>query len=288
MISGLYVQIEGFAERAGLFGAVQHCDFFNRLGYGLEEIFSAERPVKMYAYEAVFASGAVQMIDGLLYGFGNGAHGDDYIFGLFVAVIYKRTIFAACKLAYFAHIACNYVRNFLIYFIAHLHSLEINVTVLGCSADNGGIRAEGSFTEVLEGFFAYHIFECGLVENLNLLYFVAGAETIEEMQERNAALDCAQMRYCGKVLRLLYRAGSKKGKACLAACHYVLMVSEDGEGVACKCAGRHVKYAGKKFAGHLIHIGNHEQETLRSGISAGKGACLKRAVHCSCGSGFTF
>ena len=65
------------------------------------------------------------------------------------------------------------------------------------------------------------------------------------------------------------------------------MVSEDGEGVACKGAGAHVEYGGQHFTGNLVHIGNHQKKSLGGGEGGGEGTGLERAVNGACGTGFT-
>ena len=67
---------------------------------------------------------------------------------------------------------------------------------------------------------------------LDLLDLMAGTEAVEEMQERQAGLDGAQVRHGGDVLRFLDTAGSEHAETRLAAGHHVLVVAEDGQGMA--------------------------------------------------------
>jgi hypothetical protein len=46
-----------------------------------------------------------------------------------------------------------------------------------------------------------------------------------------------------------------------------------------------VEHARKQLAGDLVHVGDHQQQTLRSGERRGQGAALQRSVHGACGSG---
>ena len=82
------------------------------------------------------------------------------------------------------------------------------------------------------------------------------------MQERNAALDCGKVCYGCKVVGLLDGTGSKECETGLAACHNVLVVSEDGEGVACKGACGNMEDSRKHFSGNLVHVRNHKEKTL--------------------------
>ena len=95
------------------------------------------------------------------------------------------------------------------------------------------------------------------------------------MDERNARLYCGEVGYGCQVLSLLHGSGSQHGEAGLAAGHHVLVVSEDGEGVGCKGAGGNVEHCRKQLTCNLVHIWNHQQETLGSGESRGEGTCLE-------------
>ena len=68
--------------------------------------------------------------------------------------------------------------------------------------------------------------EIVLIHSLDLLDLVRCAEAVEEVDERYAALDGRKMCYTGEVHNFLYGAFGKHGEACLAAGHYVLVVTE--------------------------------------------------------------
>ena len=85
--------------------------------------------------------------------------------------------------------------------------------------------------------------------------------------------------------RFLDASLGEHGEAGLAHGHDVLVVAEDAQGVSGNGSGRDVEHARQQLAGYLIHVGNHEQQALRSGICAGQGASLERAVHGSGGAG---
>ena len=56
------------------------------------------------------------------------------------------------------------------------------------------------------------------------------------------------------------------------------MVSEDGEGVGCEGARGYVEDGGKHLAGNLVHIRNHQEETLGSGVGCCQGTSLEGTV----------
>ena len=241
----------------------------------------------MDGHEAVLAALGGEVVDGFAYGFGDGTHGDYDVLGVGGAVVLEGTVAAAGELADFAHVAGYYVGDGFVDLVAGFDGLEVDVAVLGGAAGDGGVGVEGALAEVLEGLLADHAAQGVFIEGLDLLDFVGSAETVEEVEERHAGLDGGQVGDGRKVLGLLDAAGGEHGKAGLAAGHDVLVVAEDGEGVRGEGAGRYVEYGGKEFARDLVHVRNHEQETLRGGEGAGEGACLEGAVDGAGGTGFT-
>ena len=47
-----------------------------------------------------------------------------------------------------------------------------------------------------------------------------------------------------------------------------------------------MEHAGQQFAGDLVHIGDHQQQSLGSGVGSGQRAGIQRAVHRACRAGF--
>ncbi len=88
-----------------------------------------------------------------------------------------------------------------------------------------------------------------------------------------------------KVHHFLNRAFTQHCESGLSARHHILMVAEDAER---RTMREYVRTRGKprkKFSGNLIHIGKHQEQSLRCGVCRGERACLKRAVDGSGGSG---
>ena len=62
------------------------------------------------------------------------------------------------------------------------------------------------------------------------------------------------------------------------------MVAKDAERMCGHGTGRNMEYAGEQLSGNLVHIGNHQQQTLRRSERCGEGTSLERAMY---GSGST-
>ncbi len=98
-----------------------------------------------------------------------------------------------------------------------------------------------------------------IIDHLDLLDFVRGAEAVEEMQKGHAGLYGGKMRDQREIHDFLHGGGGKHGKTGLAAGHNVRMVAEDGERMRRKRTGGNMKHAREQLAGNLVHIGDHQQ-----------------------------
>ena len=201
------------------------------------------------------------------------------------AVIGERPVFAAGQLADFAHVACHDIRHFVIDPVAGFRGLEVDVAVLGGAPCDGGVRIQGTGAERLQRLLADHLAEVVLVQRLDLLDFMRGAETVEEVEERDAGLDGRQVRDRRHVLGFLDGTRRQQREAGLAARHHVLVVSEDGEGVAGEGAGAHVEHGGQHFTGNLVHVGNHQEKALRCRKGGSEGTSLQGTMHGTGGTG---
>jgi hypothetical protein len=85
---------------------------------------------------------------------------------------------------------------------------------------------------------------------------------------------------------LLDRVGGQQGKSGLADGHDVLVVAENGEGMGGDGAGGDMQHAGQQLAGHLVHVGDHQQQALGGGEGAGQRTGRQRAVDGGGGTGF--
>ena len=71
---------------------------------------------------------------------------------------------------------------------------------------------------------------------------------------------------------------SEHGKTGLAAGHDVGVIAKNREAVRSQRAGGNMEDTREQFSRDLVHIRNHEQETLRSGKGCGQGAGSQRTM----------
>ncbi len=113
-----------------------------------------------------------EVVDGLLDGLGHGTHGDDDVLGVGGSVVCERTVLATGQFADLTHVAGHDVRNCVVEVVSGLYGLEVNVSVLGCTAGHRSVRVESPLTESPERLLADHFLELFLVKSLDLLDLV--------------------------------------------------------------------------------------------------------------------
>ncbi len=277
--SFLNVKVEGFAGGAGFLGAVKHGDALGGGGDGGHQVLHRERTVEVYRNEAHLLALGQHVVDGFLGGLGNGTHGDDDAVGILGAIVVEQVVFTAGDFRNLGHVFLHDFGHGLIVAVAGLAVLEENVAVFSHAAGYGSLGSEGAAAELCQRVAVEKRSQVILLKHLDFLDFVRGTETVEEVYERYARLDGRQVGDAGKVHYFLNRALGQHGEAGLSHGHYVLVVAENRQGVRGDGAGRNVEYGRQHLAGDFIHVGNHQQQTLRCGVGGGQRTGLQRAVH---------
>ena len=126
-----------------------------------------------------------------------------------------------------------------------------------------------------------------IIRHIDLLQFVAGAETVKEMHEGDGAFDGAEVRHDTDIHALLHAGGGQLGKARLTACHGIRVISEDGNGMRTDGSCRHMHNTGEHRSRNTVHGRNHQHQALRGCIGGSEGACFESAVHGAAGACFT-
>ena len=143
----------------------------------------------------------------------------------------------------------------------------------------GMLGIQGVLTELLHGVHVAHILQVLVIPHGDLLDLVAGAEAVKEVDEGNLALQRGQMGHGGQIHDLLHVALAQHGKAGLAAGHHVGVVAEDVQCLGGHGTGGDMEHGGQLLGGDLVHVGDHQQQALGSGIGGGQSACAQRTVN---------
>ena len=177
------------------------------------------------------------------------------------------------------HVLLDNFRNLGVERVHGFTTLEVNVRVLGGTAHGRAVRSEAAFAASLHVLFVDDVTDNAVFESFDLHHFVGGAETVEEVHERNAAFESGSVGHESEVLAFLHAAGGEHGKAGLAAGHHVGMVTENRKALHGKCTGCHMEDRGGQFARNLVHVRDHQEKTLGSGEGRGQSTGLERSVN---------
>ena len=279
------IQVQGLAQGAGLLGAVQNGDLLDGLGQDLQQGAGDPGTVQADQNQADLLALGGQVVNNFLCDIADGAHGDDDAVSILGAVVVEQVVVGAQLLVDLGHVLLNNGRQSLVSGVAGLTMLEEDVAVLVGTAHLGVLGVQGLGTELLDSLHVAHFLQVLVVPLLDLLDLVGGTEAVEEVHERNVALDSGQVGNGRQVHDLLRVALGQHGKAGLTNGHNVAVVTEDVQGLGSNGTGRNVKDAGQLLSGDLVHVGDHQQKTLGSGKGGGDGTGTERTVDSACGAG---
>ena len=105
------------------------------------------------------------------------------------------------------------------------------------------------------------------------------AETVKEVYKRHLARDGRKVCNRRKIHNFLHVAFCKHGKTGLASSHNIGMITKDIKSMRSYGTGAHMKYRRKTLCSNLVHIRNHKEQALGSGIGGGKSTSTQRSVN---------
>ena len=275
------VEVQRFALSAGLLGAVKNSDLLAGRGNSLEELIRSPGTEQSYLDKADLLTLSGEVVDNFLSNVTDGAHGNDDAICVGSAVIVKQLVVGAELFVNLAHVLLDDLGDSVVVFVGGLTVLEEDISVFVGAAHGGVLRIESSLAEGADGVHVAHVLEVLIVPDSDLLDLVRGAEAVKEVEEGYAALDSCKVSNGSEIHDLLNVALAEHGKAGLAAGHDVGVVAEDAEGMGSQSAGGDMEDAGEQLACDLVHVGDHQQKTLRSSVGGGECAGVQGAVHCA-------
>ena len=275
---GDHVQVHGLAHGAGLLGPVQHGDLLDRGGDGGGKVLHGEGTVQVDLHHAHLAALLVQVVHGLLHGLAGGAHHHDDLLRVGSAVIVEQLVVPAGQLADLIHVMLDRVRDGGGLDIGTLLALEVHVGVDVVAPVGGMLRVQGVAAELLQGLLVHQGAQVLIVQRLDPLHLVGGAEAVKAVHEGVLAADGGQVGHSAQVHGLLGRGGHQHGVAGGAAGHEVGVIAENGMVVAGHHPGGDVHDAGQELAAHGVHGGDHQHQALGGGEGRGQCAGLQGAV----------
>ena len=281
----LDIEVERLADRARLLRAVEDGDLLDRLRQILEEMFERERTIEMHGKKADLFTLGIEIIHGFAGRLTDRAHGDDDALGILCTMIVEEMVLASRDLREICHGFLDKLRQRFIVLVGGFLRLEVDIRILRRTADDRMIRVQCACTELLDRIPVEEFRKIVKVDDFDLLNLMRRAETVEEVDERHAALDGDEMRDSGEIHDLLHARLTQHRTARLTRCHDIALIAENIEGGSRQSTGAHMEDTGKELAGNLVEVRDHQQEALRSRVRRRQGACLQRTVHsarCAC------
>ena len=273
------ILIQRLALGARLLGAVENSNLLCGLRNSFQQLVSAERTVQANLYQTNLLALCGQVVDNFLCYVADGAHSDDNALSVRCTVVVEQLVVGAQLLVYLAHVLLNDFRNCFVVNVGSLAVLEEDVAVFVGTTHNRMLRIQCAGTELLNSLHVAHISQIVVIPYSDLLDLVRGAEAVEEVDERNAALDCCTVCNSGQVHNFLRVGLAQHSETGLATCHNVGMVAKDIQCVRSNGTCGYVEYARQQLACNLIHVRDHQQKTLRCSIGGGQSTCCQRAVY---------
>ena len=160
-----------------------------------------------------------------------------------------------------------------------LARLEKRVRVVGGAADHRPLRGEPPGTVGAHQIVVNRRPDLLVRDDRDLVLLVRRSEPVEEEQHRHARFECRHLRHQRQIVRLLHGRGGEHRPAHHARAHDIRVVAEDGQRLRRQRSGRDMQHTGRELARDLVHVGEHQQESLRRRERRRQGAALERAVH---------
>ena len=219
-----------------------------------------------------------QLLDRFADGTRPGSHQHDDPFGVGGAVVVDEAVPAAGDVGEPIEDVGDGLGNGVVERVRRLAGLEEHVGVLRGAADHRGGRPEPPQLVGDDVVFVDERPQRVVVEQLDAVDLVRGAEPVEEVEERDPGAQGRGVRHGGEVVRLLHRARAEHGESGRAGGHDVAVVAEDRQGVGGERPRRHVDHRRRQLAGDLEHVRQHQQQPLGRGERGRERAGLQRTV----------
>ena len=283
--SGDDVLVERLADGTRLLGTVHDGDLLDGLGENVDEVLDGERTEQTNLDKADLLAVSVEVVDDFLEHVAEGAHAHDDAVGIGSAVVVEQAVIGAELLVDLLHVALDDGGKLVVDLVAGLTVLEEDIAVLVAAAGVRVLRVERVVAESLDGVHVAHLGQILVVPHGDLLDLVAGAEAVKEVKERGLTLDGGKVSHRREVHDLLDVALGEHGEAGLTTGHDVGVIAKNVQGVGSDATRGDVEDARELLARDLVHVRDHQEQTLRSRVGGGQSTGAQRTVNstgCTC------
>ena len=284
--SGNDVEEQRFTQRAGFLGSVKNGNLLCGSGDGFGKLLCAEGSVQTNLDKTDLFTLGGQIVDDFLGNVADGAHSDDNTICVGSAVVVEQLVVGAELGVDFVHVLLDDLGHSVVVLVASLTMLEEDVAVFVGTAHDRALGVERTLAERFDSVHVAHFLEVGVVPGFNLLDFVGGTETVEEVDERHSAFDSGEVGNSAQVHNFLGICFGEHCKTGLTASVDVGVVTEDVQRMRSDAACGNMEHAGKQLTRNFVHIGDHQQKTLRCSVGRGERTGGQGTVYRTCGTGF--
>ena len=198
------VQIQRFADRPGLLGAVQNADRAHRRRQHLEERSGGKWAVQPHLHHPDPLAALDESGDGLHHSLGARAHHHQHSLRLRVSGVVDDVHLAAGALAKAGHQVLDHARNPRVERVHRFTRLEVDVRVLCGAANEGALGRQRPSAMRPHQLLGHQRPQVVVRERLNRVEFVRGSKPVEEVHERYPGRQCGRLRDKGQVVCLLH------------------------------------------------------------------------------------
>ena len=258
----VHVQEQRLRVRVLLAHLVQHADLLHRLRQRRREVLQRERSPQVHLHHAHLLAVRVQVVHRLLRRRRRRAHHHHHVLRVRSAHVVEQVVLAAAHRRHLVHRRLHLVRHRVVERLVALQALHPHV-VAERQTDRVRVRGVHAAVLVLQRLLERE-------DRLDLLgrdqldrrHLVRRAEAVEEVHERNAAIDRRQMRHQRQIVRLLHGVRRQVRKTRRARLEHVAVVAVQAGRHLRHGAARHVDHTGQQLARNLVHAGHHQHQTL--------------------------
>ena len=283
---GSNIEVERLTEGAGLLRSVENGNLLDGLGKNLKKSGGNPRTIQTNLDQTDLLACSGEVVDNFLGNVAYRTHCDDHAVCIGSAVVVEEIVIRTELLVDLLHVLLNNSGQCIVNRVAGLAVLEEHVVVLMGTAHSRMLRVQSVSTELRNGIHVAHFLEVSVVPELNLLDLMGGTETVEEVEERNLALDCCEMSNGGEIHNFLRVGLRHHGETGLTARIHVAVVTEDVQGLRSNATCGYIENTRELLGSNLVHIRDHQKKTLRCGKCGGDSTGSKGTVNGTCSAGF--
>jgi len=272
------ILVQRFARPAGFFGAIEHSDALDRRRDRGQTGGDVERAEQPHFEDTHLLAHPIQFQHRLLDGSDAGAHQHDDAVGISRPHVVEQMILPPNQFGETVHRLLDDRRRRIVERVAGFAGLEEYVGILRRAPQHGPIRVHRAVAVILDQLLVDHRQDIVVAQQLDLVHLVRRAEAVEEVQERHARFERRRLGNQRHIVGFAHRTRGQHGPARTADRHHVAVIAKNGQRVGGQRPSGDVEHRRRQLAGNLEHVGDHQQQALRSRERGRQGPCLDRPV----------